>query len=144
MTGGAVSGDVHHSHVLKGDLSNTNRPGSVWHFTVSPFRRGVDQDSQELLRSLDSGKLPYRADLALKLEKPSFVDDQFDRLDWYPLTRSGRRTSYGNVDAWDFFGKFVGIMDLDATSVTYRYLQAREGQGAAPLEELLAGTVPVY
>jgi hypothetical protein len=138
-----LAGDVHHSHVIKGDLLRTNRPGSVWHFTVSPFRRQVGSDDRELLESLDSGRLPYRSDVLLGLEKPGFVDDQFDRLSWYPLSPSGRPSSYVDVDEWDFFGKMVGLMELSLDEVTYEYLMAPEGDVRGTLRRHASGAVPI-
>lgn len=123
---GIIAGDVHHSHVLRADFAKTQRPGSVWHFTMSPLRREVSEKSRDFLYALDSGKLPYRADVLLPLEKPGFVDRQFDRLDWYPVDPEGRRESYANLDAWDFFGKFVGEMELGPAGVRCIYHQTPE------------------
>lgn len=140
---GIIAGDVHHSHVIKGDFLKTRRAGSVWHFTNSPLRRSVTQDSRDLLIALDSGALPYSADVLLPLEKPSFVDDQFARLDWYPLTPEGRRAAYEDVETWDFFGKFVGQLELGPANAIYTYFES-PGPGLAnpQLRQLTQQTIP--
>jgi len=137
-----IAGDVHHSHILRGDLAKTRHPGWVWHFTMSPFRREVSQKSREFLYALDSGRLPYKADVLVPLEKPGFVDKQFARLDWYPIRPDGRREAYGNIDEWDFFGKFVGEVEFAPEGVTYTYRQVLE-DAPLTLQEVTRQTIPL-
>jgi hypothetical protein len=124
---GLIGGDVHHSYVIRGDLLRTRRPASVLNFTMSPVRRTVKKDDADLLKMLDGST--WYLDLARKLERPSFVDDQMSRLDWYPIRVNGSRPQAGNVEEWAYFGQFLGEIDVSAVGVSYRYLATEAATG---------------
>ncbi len=119
---GIMAGDVHHANVMKGDFQKTLRRASVLHFTMSPLQRKVSEDDQRLLRDLEGGA--WYVNAINVLERPSFVEKQRERLDWYPLDRDGRRTTFGELNDWNFFGKFIGELNLNAISLEYHYREA--------------------
>jgi len=119
---GVLAGDVHHSNVIRGDLLRTARRKAVYHFTMSPLQRHVSEGDKDLLNDLQGGA--WYVDALNALERPSFVEDQRRRLSWYPLDRDGWRTSFGELDDWNFFGKFIGELNIDAISINYRYREA--------------------
>jgi hypothetical protein len=133
-----IGGDVHHSYVIRGDLLRSRRPASVLNLTMSPIRRTVDKDDTDLLKMLDGST--WYIDLARKLERPGFVDEQMRRLDWYPIRLDGSRPDASDVDEWAFFGQFLGELDISTFAVSYRYLSA-EGKSGGPLKELGRATV---
>jgi hypothetical protein len=133
-----IGGDVHHSYVIRGDLLRSRRPKSVLNLTMSPIRRAVKKNDTDLLKMLDGST--WYLDLARKLERPSFVDEQMRRLDWYPIRLDGSRPDASDVDEWACFGQFVGELDVSSFGVSYRYLSA-EGASGVPLRELGRATV---
>jgi hypothetical protein len=94
---------------------------------MSPIRRAVAADDADLLKMLDGST--WYVDLARKLERPGFVDEQMRRLDWYPVRLDGSRPDASSVDEWAYFGQFLGELDLSAYGVEYRYLAARSPLG---------------
>jgi hypothetical protein len=70
------------------------------------------------------------------LERPSFVEKQRERLDWYPLDRDGQRTTFAELNEWNFFGKFVGELNLSAISLEYRYREAVSEDSQLQLREI--------
>jgi len=131
---GLIGGDVHHSNVLRGDLLQTQRAASVLNFTMSPLRRTVSADDEDTLRMLDGGTMLI--DLARSIERPGFVDGQMRRLDWYPIRLDGSRPDASALDEWDYFGQFVGVLELEHHAVGYRYYGAQRASGAARLVDL--------
>jgi len=126
-----IGGDVHHSYIIRGDLLRTRRPASVLNFTSSPIRRAVAEDDADLLKMLDGST--WYIDLARKLERPGFVDEQMQRADWYPICLDGSRPDADNVDDWVYFGQFLGELDISAFGLSYRYMSAG---GSGPMRDL--------
>ena len=135
---GLIGGDVHHSYLIRGDMLRTQRRASVLNFTMSPIRRTVSKSDTDTLKMLDGST--WYLDLARKLERPGFVDDQMKRLDWYPIRLDGTRPDSSNVEQWAFFGQLVGELDVGALGVEYRYLSV-EGAGGGRLRSLGGSTV---
>jgi hypothetical protein len=134
---GLVGGDIHHSYVVRGDLLRTRRRVSVLNFTTSPIRRAVSKNDTDLLKMLDGST--WYLDLARKIERPAFVDDQMRRLEWYPIRLDGSRPDAHNVDEWAYFGQFLTELDISTFDVKYRYLAARAP--SPPLTNLGGATV---
>ncbi|MCX6830334.1 MAG: hypothetical protein NT002_13800 [candidate division Zixibacteria bacterium] len=136
-----IGGDVHHSNLIRGDLLRTHRPTSVLNFTMSPIRRTVSPDDQDTLRMLDGGT--WYIDLLRAIERPSFVDAQMQRLDWYPIRLDGSRPDASALDEWDFFGQFLGLIDLESHAVSYRYIAAKRSGGKGRFTDLGGARVTV-
>ena len=133
-----IGGDVHHSYIIRGDTLRTQRPASVLNFTMSPIRRTVSKDDTDTLKMLDGST--WYIDLARKLERPGFVDEQMQRLDWYPIRVDGTRPEASSVEEWAFFGQFIGELDVSSFDVVYRYLEAK-GTGGGRLRSLGGATI---
>lgn len=131
---GLIGGDVHHCNVIRGDLLRTRRPTSVLNFTMSPIRRTVGPDDQDTLRMLDGGT--WYVDLARAIERPSFVDTQMRRLDWYPIRLDGSRPDASSLNEWDYFGQFLGLIDLESYAIGYRYLATKRSGAFARLVDI--------
>ncbi len=131
---GMIAGDVHHANVMRADFQKTSRRASLLHFTMSPLQRKVAEDDQDLLRDLEGGA--WYVNVINALERPSFVEKQRERLDWYPLDRDGQRTTFAELNEWNFFGKFVGELNLSAISLEYRYREAVSEDSQLQLREI--------
>jgi hypothetical protein len=124
---GLIAGDVHHSNVIRVDLLKTQRQSSVLHFTMSPIRKSISPDDQDTLRMLDGST--WYIDLARAIERPSFVDKQMNRIEWYPVRLDGTRPEASALNEWDYFGRFLGFLDVESHAVSYRYRAAKSGMG---------------
>jgi hypothetical protein len=103
-----------------------------------PIRRTVSKDDTNTLKMLDGST--WYIDLARKLERPGFVDEQMRRLDWYPVRVDGTRADPNEVKEWAYFGQFLGELDVSSLGVTYRYVAA-DGGGGVRLRTLGGSTI---
>ncbi len=133
---GLIGGDVHHSHVIRGDLLKTQRPKSVISFTSSPIRRSVSSGDKKKLRWLSGSSFAIRKLLAT--ERPSFVNKQMQHLDWYPIRLNGSKPKDSDVDEWDHYGQFLTEIEIQPHKIEYRYLRAL-GSGVAQKLDVLGG-----
>ncbi len=129
-----LGGDVHHSNIFRGDFLRTARVGSVLNLTMSPLQRRVSPEDESLLRDLEGGT--WYLDAVNALERPSFVEDQRRRLNWYPLDMMGQPASLEDETEWNRFGKFIGELDIATAAVTYRYRQVELSGGRLTLTQL--------
>ena len=128
-----ISGDVHFSSVMRGDLVRSRRRGAVHQLTVSPFRKQIgEEDAGKVKRIMtgDFSDFPKALQIAKDLGviyRPGFVDEQMRHLDWYPLTIDGRRADPKIADEFLFFGNLVGHLELEGLRVTSSYERAVPG-----------------
>jgi PhoD-like phosphatase len=125
-----VSGDVHFSYVMRGDLLRSRRRQAIHQFTMSPFRQQIvaeDADKVKRIMTGDFSDFPKALQVAQDLGviyRPGFVDDQMRRLDWYPLKVDGSRADPKTADDFLHFGTFVGHLELEGLRVTSTYDRA--------------------
>ncbi len=128
-----VSGDVHFSYLMRGDLARSTRRTPVYQFTLSPFRQLIgEEDAAKVKRIMtgDNSDFPKALQIAQDvgiIYRPDFVDAQMRRLDWYPLTMAGTRADPKTADDFLLFGTFVGRLDLEGLRMTSRYDRAVAG-----------------
>lgn len=126
-----VSGDVHFSSIMRGDLGRTPRRTPVYQFTMSGFRQkisdepdGGDVAKVKRIMTGDFSDFPKALQIARDLGviyRPDFVTDQMQRLDWYPLRVDGSRADATNGDEFLHFGTSVGRLRLEGLRVSSRY-----------------------
>lgn len=130
-----LTGDVHYSNIMRGELLRTKTPASVFHFTMSPIRRLIPDEDIKRYKEVMVGNFPWYIDLIS--EVPDFVDKQMRRMYWYPLKVNGDKADPNNPDEWALFGTFLGWLELHGSFVTYRYEKAIDkGASGMILEEL--------
>lgn len=132
-----ISGDVHFSMMMRGDLTRTLRRTPVYQFTMSGFRQEIseDPDSNDVAKvkrvlTGDFSDFPTALQLARDLGviyRPDFVDAQMRRLDWYPLRVDGTRADAGDADDFLTFGTSVGRLRLEGLRMTSGYSRALAG-----------------
>lgn len=128
-----VSGDVHFSNIMRGDLVRARRRTPVYQFTMSPFRQQIGAEDAAKVRRIMTGDysdfpkgLQIARDLGV-IYRPDFVDAQMRRLDWYPLALDGSRADPKVADEFLYFGTFVGHLTLHGLRMTSRYDAAVAG-----------------
>lgn len=131
---GVIAGDVHHSNIMQGELKQTLNPKTILHFTMSPLQRFVSDSDRSLLKDLEGGT--WYVDAVNTLERPGFVEQQRDRINWYPLDRDGAKSDFRNIDNWDFFGKFIGELEIGIFQLSYRYRQAVAAASQPSLQDV--------
>jgi hypothetical protein len=128
-----ISGDVHYSNIMRGDLARTRRRTPVYQFTMSPFRQQIeDGDAAKVKRIMtgDFSDFPKALQIARDLGiiyRPGFVDDQMRRIDWYPLTIDGSRADPKTADDFLYFRTLAGHLRLEGLRMTSRYDSAVAG-----------------
>jgi hypothetical protein len=123
-----LSGDVHHSFVMRGELRRTTRLARFVNITSSPFRR--PDDSADKKRDIYRGKWTY--DLLRLFGTPPFVADQRRRCRWYPLSKDGQYHAVQPLDDWAFWGSFVGWIEFTGSRVRFG-LDKADHSGMSPL-----------
>jgi PhoD-like phosphatase len=128
-----ISGDVHFSYLMRGDLLRSRRRRAVHQFTMSPFRQEIAADDAAKVKRIMTGDfsdfpkaLQVAQDLGI-IYRPGFVDDQMRRLEWYPLRIDGSRADPKTADDFLFFGNLVGHLQFEGLRVTSTYERAVAG-----------------
>jgi hypothetical protein len=128
-----ISGDVHYSNIMRGDLARTRRRTPVYQFTMSPFRQQIDDEDAAKVKRIMTGDfsdfpkaLQIARDLGI-IYRPGFVDDQMRRIDWYPLTIDGSQADPKTADDFLYFRTLAGHLRLEGLRMTSRYDSAVAG-----------------
>jgi hypothetical protein len=135
-----LSGDVHFSYAMLGELSRTLARRQLWHLALSPTGNLLDEnrDDVKTLKRLMGGDFSARTELNLmKLTgvfyRPDFVDRQFSHLTWNPLLPDGTRADASKPDDWAHLGNFLGWLEVQGARASYRYDKAVEIDGVVVL-----------
>jgi hypothetical protein len=122
-----LSGDVHHSFVMRGELNDTLRRSPFLNITCSPIRR-LDESEDEK-RNIYGGKWYDPLHWLRLFGTPPFVAEQRRRCRWYPLTKpDGQHRGLYTMDDWAFWGTsqgqeisggFLGWIEFEGLRVRY-------------------------
>lgn len=128
---GLLSGDVHYSSVIRGDLLGPGLRTSVLQIVSSALRRSMTDDDWTKLSNINSGDAPFLTkeqgtEVITWAGTPGFVNDQRDRLDWYPLDSRGRPWGWRQVDDWAYRQATIASLSFASQRVTWKLYQPRE------------------
>jgi hypothetical protein len=110
---------------MRGDLLRSARRASISQYTLSPIRNAIGEENRADLKKVMVGDVPWYLDLIA--ERPGFVDDQMQRLRWYPLLTEGALADPNDPDQWALFGTFLGWFEIQGSVLTYRLERAVPG-----------------